>query len=76
MFAASSSISPRKASVKLAISGLEISSVEVRGFSKGVIRIRYDSHDIRIVDASETLYIKMATISPSACTCWTRSMTY
>jgi hypothetical protein len=32
------------------ISGLEISSVNVRGFSKGAIRIRYNSHDIRIVD--------------------------
>jgi hypothetical protein len=32
------------------ISGLEISSVNVRGFSKGAVRIRYDSHDIRIVD--------------------------
>jgi hypothetical protein len=32
------------------INGLEISSVNVRGFSKGAIRIRYDSHDIRISD--------------------------
>jgi hypothetical protein len=32
------------------ISGLEISSVNVWGFSKGAIRIQYDSHDIRITD--------------------------
>ena len=32
------------------ISGLSISNVEVAGFSKGAIRLAYDTHDVRITD--------------------------
>lgn len=32
------------------VSGLTVKNVAVRGFSKGVIRLRYDSHDILIED--------------------------
>jgi hypothetical protein len=32
------------------VSGLVVQNVEVRGFSKGAIRLRYDSHDVLIED--------------------------